>query len=250
MGNNQGLYLGKELKPGAKELGARLELDPADLLTHGLIVGMTGSGKTGPRHRPHRGGAAPGRSGPRHRPEGRPRQPAAALRRPRRRVVRAVDRRRGRAARGEERRGRGGRGGGQLDRRASPSGASAPPTSPPCKQAHDAVIYTPGSTRGRPPERPPVARGAVGALRLAPAEDLRDEIAGIVAGLLGLLQIDADPLQSRESILLSNLIESVVARGQGPDPRVPDHGGRRPALRQARRPAPRERLSRARSARG
>ena len=44
---SQGLYLGKELKPGAKELGARLELDPADLLTHGLIVGMTGSGKTG-----------------------------------------------------------------------------------------------------------------------------------------------------------------------------------------------------------
>ena len=33
--------------PESGALGARLELDPADLLTHGLIVGMTGSGKTG-----------------------------------------------------------------------------------------------------------------------------------------------------------------------------------------------------------
>src|SRR6188474_3961317 len=43
----QGLYLGKEIDPGSGARGARLELDPADLLTHGLIVGMTGSGKTG-----------------------------------------------------------------------------------------------------------------------------------------------------------------------------------------------------------
>ncbi|MES1211484.1 MAG: helicase HerA-like domain-containing protein, partial [Acidobacteriota bacterium] len=46
-------------------------------------------------------------------------------------------------------------------------------------------------------------------------EDLRDEIAGIVAGLLGLLKIDADPLKSRESIFLSNLIESSWKAGQG-----------------------------------
>src|SRR5262245_41794727 len=43
----RGLYLGKEYDPKAKKAGARLELDPTDLLTHGLIVGMTGSGKTG-----------------------------------------------------------------------------------------------------------------------------------------------------------------------------------------------------------
>ena len=43
----QGLYLGKQVDPATGALGARLELDPADLLTHGLIVGMTGSGKTG-----------------------------------------------------------------------------------------------------------------------------------------------------------------------------------------------------------
>src|SRR6266850_2400966 len=43
----QGLYLGKEVDPRTGTLGARLDLDPTDLLTHGLIVGMTGSGKTG-----------------------------------------------------------------------------------------------------------------------------------------------------------------------------------------------------------
>src|SRR5436309_15373356 len=42
-----GLYLGKEVDPRTGALGARVELDPADLLTHGLVVGMTGSGKTG-----------------------------------------------------------------------------------------------------------------------------------------------------------------------------------------------------------
>ena len=33
--------------PATGALGARVELEPSDLLTHGLIVGMTGSGKTG-----------------------------------------------------------------------------------------------------------------------------------------------------------------------------------------------------------
>src|SRR3954454_3057140 len=41
------LYLGREFDPKTAALGARVDLDPADLLTHGLIVGMTGSGKTG-----------------------------------------------------------------------------------------------------------------------------------------------------------------------------------------------------------
>jgi DNA helicase HerA-like ATPase len=41
------LYLGKRVEAKSPSLGPRLELDPSDLLTHGLIVGMTGSGKTG-----------------------------------------------------------------------------------------------------------------------------------------------------------------------------------------------------------
>src|SRR5512143_2779766 len=46
-GMSDGLYLGKQVDPATGALGTKLELDPADLLTHGLIVGMTGSGKTG-----------------------------------------------------------------------------------------------------------------------------------------------------------------------------------------------------------
>ena len=43
----KGLYIGKEFDPKSGTLGARVELEPSDLVTHGLIVGMTGSGKTG-----------------------------------------------------------------------------------------------------------------------------------------------------------------------------------------------------------
>src|ERR1043165_8868400 len=49
----------------------------------------------------------------------------------------------------------------------------------------------------------------------AQEEDLRDEIAGIVAGLLGLVGIDADPLRSREAILLGTLIETAWRQGRG-----------------------------------
>ena len=44
---SQGLFLGKEAPVSGDVLGSRIDLDPTDLLTHGLIVGMTGSGKTG-----------------------------------------------------------------------------------------------------------------------------------------------------------------------------------------------------------
>src|SRR5262249_5902387 len=69
--------------------------------------------------------------------------------------------------------------------------------------SRDALLYPPGSRSG-------VALNVVRSLE-APSvpfdsapDDFRDEISGIVAGLLGLVQIEADPLQSRESILLAN----------------------------------------------
>jgi hypothetical protein len=43
----QGIFIGNELDSATRKPRGRLELDPTDLLTHGLIVGMTGSGKTG-----------------------------------------------------------------------------------------------------------------------------------------------------------------------------------------------------------
>ena len=41
-----GLYLGRQVDTKGAP-GERLLLEPSDLLTHGLVVGMTGSGKTG-----------------------------------------------------------------------------------------------------------------------------------------------------------------------------------------------------------
>lgn len=76
------------------------------------------------------------------------------------------------------------------------------------------TIYTPGSTSGVP-------MNLVGSLQ-APAntsdvETMRDEVEGFVAGLLGLVGIDADPLASREFILLANLIEASWTAGRSLD---------------------------------
>lgn len=77
-------------------------------------------------------------------------------------------------------------------------------------------ILTPGSDAGTP-------LNILGALRAPPAEvigdaeALRERIAGGVAGLLGLLGLDADPLQSREHILLSSLFERAWRAGQDLD---------------------------------
>ena len=78
------------------------------------------------------------------------------------------------------------------------------------REAADFTIYTPGSTSGVP-------LNVVGALQ-RPAEGtddetIVDEINGYVAGLLGLVGIDADPLASREHILLSNLIRNAWDSG-------------------------------------
>ena len=74
------------------------------------------------------------------------------------------------------------------------------------KALHDSVdftIYTPGSTAG-------IGLNVIGSLN-TPAEGtdpetLHDEIDGLVSSLLSLVGITGDPLSSREHILLSNLI--------------------------------------------
>ena len=76
------------------------------------------------------------------------------------------------------------------------------------------TIYTPGSNAG-------VGVNIVGSLQ-APAdasdpEIVGDEIDGFVSGLLGLIGVDADPLTSREHILLSNLILNEWTNGRNLD---------------------------------
>ena len=84
------------------------------------------------------------------------------------------------------------------------------------KAAADLTVYTPGSSAGLP----------VSVLRnFAPPSDsimeekdlLRERIQSTVTALLALLGIEADPITSREHILVSNIIESTWATGTGLD---------------------------------
>ena len=79
--------------------------------------------------------------------------------------------------------------------------------------AVDANIYTPGSTCGRqlavlrsfaPPD----------AALLGDAAALKERIAAIVSGLLGLANIDSDPTSGREHILLSSILDHAWRDGQ------------------------------------
>ncbi|MGA7757898.1 MAG: helicase HerA-like domain-containing protein [Ilumatobacteraceae bacterium] len=78
----------------------------------------------------------------------------------------------------------------------------------------DFTIYTPGSQAGVPID-------IVGSLQvpadMSDAEVVADEIEGYVTGLLGLVGIAADPLASREHILLSNLIQHSWSEGRALD---------------------------------
>ena len=80
----------------------------------------------------------------------------------------------------------------------------------------DFVIYTPGSDAGIPIsimhsfEAPPLSWDT-------DAELLRERIQGTVSALLGLVGIDADPVRSREHILLSNIFEHHWRNGENLD---------------------------------
>ena len=79
------------------------------------------------------------------------------------------------------------------------------------KEAVDIGIYTPGSSAGRPLRvlgsfDPPGED--------ADADGQRDEIMGAVSGLLALIGIDPDPVNSKEHILLSNLLSDAWSRGE------------------------------------
>ena len=208
----QGLFLGKEAPVSGDTLGARIDLDPTDLLTHGLIVGMTGSGKTGLAIALIEEVMRQGVPVIAIDPKGDlgnllllfdELSPAsfepwidqdAARREGKTPSVVAAE------AAAMWTKGLADWGLGVADIKD-------------LKSKRDAVIYTPGSSSGvqlnvlQSLEAPSVKFDS------AP-EDLRDEIAGIVSGLLGLLKIEADPLQSQEFILLANIIEGAWKSGK------------------------------------
>ena len=74
------------------------------------------------------------------------------------------------------------------------------------RDAAEFVIYTPGSTAGLPIS---VASSfaAPASPQMQDLELIKDRISSTASGLLGLLGIQADPLRSREHILISNILE-------------------------------------------
>lgn len=84
------------------------------------------------------------------------------------------------------------------------------------REAADFAVYTPGSTAGLGLN---VMRSldAPSAPVREDAEALRDRVGATVAGLLGLLGVEADPVRSREHILLANLLERTWREGRNAD---------------------------------
>lgn len=84
------------------------------------------------------------------------------------------------------------------------------------KEAADFALYTPGSSAGLPLSvlktfAPPTAE-------LAEDADLwQERVQATVTGILTLLGLSADPLSSREHILLSNILDHVWKKGQAVD---------------------------------
>ena len=78
------------------------------------------------------------------------------------------------------------------------------------REKADFTIYTPGSNSG-------VGLDIIGDLSApdgADSEALADEVEGLTSSLLALVDIEADPLTSREHILLSNLVHRAWENGE------------------------------------
>lgn len=84
------------------------------------------------------------------------------------------------------------------------------------KESADFRIYTPGSDAGLPVSI--LASFSAPKMNWQDNEELlRDKIQGTVSALLGLVGIEADPIRSREHILLSNIFEHFWRRGENLD---------------------------------
>jgi hypothetical protein len=209
-------YLGREFDPAANALKNDLVLyDAKDLTTHGICVGMTGSGKTGLCLSLLEEAAIDGIPAICIDPKGdlgnlllafpdlaptdfAPWVDAAEAQR---KGLSVNDF----AAKTAE-----------TWRNGLAEWAQAPDRIARFKNAADVAIYTPGAETGLPlsvlrsfaPPSPEL---------LADGAAMRDRVGSVVSGLLSLLNVDADPITSREHILLANILETTWRQGSGLD---------------------------------
>ena len=207
------LYLGGVLDPSTGDrTGDQVHLEASDLTTHGVIVGMTGSGKTGlsvimleeallqgiptiiidPKG--DMGNLLltfPELDGPSFEP-----------------WVNAADADRDGISLGEHAAKTA-----EFWKNGLEGSGITPDRITNLRDKADFTIYTPGSNSG-------VGLDIIGDLSApegADSEALADEVEGLVSSLLALVDIDADPLTSREHILLSNLVHRAWSEGQDLD---------------------------------
>jgi hypothetical protein len=209
-------HLGDALSPdGDRIVNDRIDYDPDDLTTHGVIIGMTGSGKTGLGIIYLEEALRSGIPTLVLDPKGDMTNllltfPDLAPEDFRPWIDESAAQRKGRTSDEEA------RAAAELWRSGLASWDLAGADIAAMRDRAGMTIYTPGSDAGVP-------INVVGDLTApdlswdSEAEAMRDTIQGYVSGLLGLVDIDADPIASREHILLANLIEHAWRSGSDVD---------------------------------
>ncbi len=212
-------YLGRPVDPATgKDRDEPLLYDAKDLTTHAVIVGMTGSGKTGLGIDLIEEALIDGVPVIAIDPKGDLGNllltfPELAARD----FQPWIDE--GAAARAGETPDAFAAGQAELWRQGLASSGQAPERIAKLAAAAERVLYTPGSTAGVPLS---ILRAldAPDAAVVEDGEALRERVQSSVSGLLGLVGLvgaDADPIQSREHILLSNLVERAWREGRNLD---------------------------------
>ncbi len=208
-------YLGREYDPATQQLGDELLYDSRDLTTHAVCIGMTGSGKTGLCVSLLEEAAIDGVPAIVIDPKGDIANLALTFPQLRPEDFKPwVDA------------GEASRKGQSVDEFAAATAATWRKGLEEWGQDGDRVqrlrdaavvdIYTPGSNAGRPLS---ILRSfaAPDPVVASDATALKERVGSAVAGLLGLLGIDADPIRSREFILLSALLDAAWRNGESLD---------------------------------
>ncbi len=204
-------YLGREYDLSTKELGGLLLYDSKDLVTHGVCVGMTGSGKTGLCVGLLEEAAIDGIPALVIDPKGD--LVDLMLTFP---ELQPED---FRPWVSEEEAGTKGltpdefaQQQAELWTKGLADWGQGPERVKHLREAADFTVYTPGSTAGLPVSILKSFAAPAPAVR-EDAEALRDRINTVVTSILGLVGIAADPIQSREHILLASLFDSAWSAG-------------------------------------